>query len=257
MPAWTIQCGDCLEILPGLAADSIDVVCADPPYSAHVHAKQWQSKALAAGGNSRAASAHAELGFEALSDETRAAVAFHCARLAKRWVLLFCDLEGIEGWRADLIASGLDYVRTCIWDKVDSCPQFTGDRPASGAEAIVVAHRPGRKRWNGGGKRNVYRHPANSGPGGEDRRGPKPHPSTKPLPLMEELILDFTEPKELVLDMFMGSGSTLVAAVRNGRCGLGIERNSDHVAVARQRLEADEKLSTYRAMTAGQESLFR
>ena len=69
-----------------------------------------------------------------------------------------------------------------------------------------MAHRRGKKRWNSGGKRGVYRHATNG------ERGAKPHPSTKPESLMAELIADFTDSGELILDPFMGSGTTLVAA---------------------------------------------
>lgn len=127
-------------------------------------------------------------------------------------------------------ALGLDYVRACVWDKVDSAPQFTGDRPAAAAEAIVCAHQRGKKRWNGGGARNVFRHAVNG------ERGAKPHPSTKPEPLMRELVSLFTDPGETILDPFMGSGTTLVAAKRLGRKAIGIERELKYCQIAVERL---------------------
>lgn len=225
----TIYHGSCLDVLPTL--DAVDHVITDPPYSEHVHGKQWISKALNEHGDKRAATAFTELGFDALTPEVRAAVLAHAHRLATRWTLAFTDLESVAQWQADAITEGMDYVRTCIWDKVDSAPQFTGDRPANSAEAIVVLHPLGKKRWNGGGRRNVFRHAVN------EEKGAKPHPSTKPLSLMRELVDLFTDPGDLILDPFMGSGTTLVAAKEAGRRAIGIELEEKYCAIAKKRLE--------------------
>ena len=230
---WTLHHGDCLDPVTGMASlpdGSVDVVITDPPYSEHVHAKQWIGAALTANGAPGVATAHAGLGFTNLTRETASACVDQWARLARRWVLVFCDLEGAELWRS--VGAPLEYVRTCIWDKIDSAPQFTGDRPANGAEAIVVFSQPGKKRWNGGGKRNVYRYAVNAD------RGPKPHPSTKPLALMQELVRDFTDPGELILDPFAGSGTTGVAALGLGRRFVGWEQNAEWHAGAIKRLAA-------------------
>jgi site-specific DNA-methyltransferase (adenine-specific) len=233
-------------VLPVLPEKSVAHVITDPPYSEHVHAKEWQSRALAANGDKRASTEHAGIGFEPLTDVVRRAVAAECERLAQRWSLAFCDLEGIGPWRSDLLGVGLEWVRACIWDKIDSAPQFTGDRPANSAEAICVSHPPGRKRWSGGGKRNVYRHAVNA------ERGGKPHPTTKPVPLMTELVEDFTDPDELVLDPFAGSGTTGVACLRLGRRCILIEKSEKYAALARERMRAESQGLTLRDARAGQ-----
>lgn len=224
----TIYVGDCRDILPSI--ERVDHVITDPPYSEHTHAKQWIGAALTSDAKPRVNTAHKELGFDALSPDLRAFCAAEFARVAERWSLMFTDLEGISEWRGDVLAAGLDYVRSCIWDKVDGAPQFTGDRPAAGAEAIVCAHRPGKKRWNGGGRRNVFRVRANG------ERGAKPHPSTKPVVLMRTLIELFTDPGDLILDPFMGSGTTLRAAKDCGRRAIGIEADAKYGPIAIERL---------------------
>jgi site-specific DNA-methyltransferase (adenine-specific) len=225
----------------------VDHVITDPPYSDEVHAKPWQSKALNDAGDPRCGSAHAGLGFAALTADQRALVAIHpCAR----WRLVFADLEGIDAWRKAFGAAAVDNVRVCIWDKIDSAPQFTGDRPAAGAEAIVCAHSPGRKRWNGGGRRNVFRSAVNA------ERGGKPHPSTKPLGLMLDLVELFTGPGDLVLDPFCGSGTTGIACVRIGRRFIGIERKPEWAELSRERIRAELAGSDYAARSRGQGALF-
>jgi hypothetical protein len=226
--ACRIYLGDCREILSSLGP--VDHVITDPPYSRWTHEKQWIGAALTSDGKPRVSTAHASLGFDALTPELRAFMCAEARRLVRRWSLAFCDLESISDWRVTAISLGLDYVRACIWDKVDGAPQFTGDRPAAGAEAIVCLHARGAKDWNGGGGRNVLRHAVNA------ERGAKPHPSTKPEPLMAELVSLFTDPGETILDPFMGSGTTLVAAKRLGRKAIGIELNERYCEVAAKRL---------------------
>lgn len=236
-PGWELRLGDCLDPETGLAslADKcVDVCITDPPYSQHTHDKQWIGAALTEQGAKRVKTAHTGLGFAHITEEQVRGVAEHCARAVARWSMFFTDVEGIHLWRTKVCGAGLDYVRTCLWDKVDGAPQFTGDRPAAGCEAIVVAHPAGKKRWNGGGKRNVYRHAVNA------VKGDKPHPSTKPTPLLEELLADFTDPGDLVLDPFAGSGTTGVACLRLGRRFIGWERDENYFEIACRRLRGEE-----------------
>lgn len=227
----TIYLGDCFEIMPVLPCGMVDHFITDPPYSPHTHSKQWIGKALTADAKPRVSTAHKELGFEPLTSEDMRKLLIAAYAIAHRWTLAFCDLESIAEWRDNVIKCRLDYVRACIWDKVDSAPQFTGDRPAASAEAIICAHRPGRKEWNGGGSRNVFRFAVNG-----YAKGGKPHPSTKPEALMRELIALFTDEDELILDPFMGSGTTLVAAKRLGRRSIGIEIQEKYCEIAAERL---------------------
>jgi DNA modification methylase len=225
--AVTIYHGDCREILPTLEADHL---ITDPPYSAHVHSKQWISAALKEKGGKRTSTAHRELGFDSLSDEVRDLISKEAARAIARWSIAFCDIESLHLWRDSMIGAQLDYVRTCVWHKRDSAPQFTGDRPASSCEAFVCSHRPGKKRWNGGGRRNFFDFPINAD------RGANPHPSTKPIELMTAILSLFTDPSETVLDPFMGSGTTLRAAKDLGRKAIGIELNERYCEIAARRM---------------------
>jgi len=80
---------------------------------------------------------------------------------------------------------------------------------------------------------------------GGDKRGqtmPRPkgavHNTQKPVPLMAMYIRNSSEPGQMVLDPFMGSGTTLVAAVQEGRQVIGIEKNADHFEAACARVRA-------------------
>lgn len=206
----TIYHARCEEVLPSL--DRVDVVITDPPYSEHVHANHMSGKS--SNGNYGESK---ELGFEALSPELRAYCAREFARLAARWVLVFSEIEGCHLWRDDLVFRGLEYIRTGAWVKIAPMPQFSGDRPSAGFEPITICHPKGRKRWNSGGSPAVWRHQIVKGGVGESE------PS-----LMLDLVGDFSDEGEIILDAFMGSGSTLRAAKRLNRNAIGIDDKEEN-----------------------------
>ena len=69
--------------------------------------------------------------------------------------------------------------------------------------------------------------------------GNKLHPTQKPVEAILPLIETFSQPGDLVLDPFAGSGTTLVAARRLGRCAAGIELDPGYFRAASQRLTLD------------------
>lgn len=221
--------GNCLEILPRLIG--VDVALFDPPYSDYVHGNS-RSGSAEGGGISR----EADFGFDSITPETMDLVARWCADKVLRWTGVFSDVESTGLWREALTLCGLDYVRTGAWVKAGATPQFTGDRPAVGYEAITFAHRPGRKRWNGGGSHAVWTVPVvRKGQEGE----PRVHPTQKPEALMIELVRLFSDPGETIIDPFMGSGTTLSAAKRLGRRAIGIEAKEEHCRAAAERLSQE------------------
>jgi site-specific DNA-methyltransferase (adenine-specific) len=64
------------------------------------------------------------------------------------------------------------------------------------------------------------------------------HPTQKPLELMLWLVRSYSRPRHLILDPFMGSGTTLVAAKLSGRRAIGVDSNEAFCEVAAQRLMA-------------------
>lgn len=232
----TLYHGRAEDVLPSLA--SVDHVITDPPYSEHVHgsarSSRMQSSKDRGGRYGADTRRNVDLGFEHLTPELRETCAREFARLAIRWVLVFSDVESGHLWRSGLEAAGLDYVRTGAWIKLGSTPQFSGDRPATGFEAVTICHPKGRKRWNGGGKHAVWAVPIVLDRG---RKGERLHTTQKPAPLMAALVDQFTDPGETILDAFAGSGTTLLAASHAGRRGIGIERDERYCEVIAKRLQ--------------------
>jgi site-specific DNA-methyltransferase (adenine-specific) len=231
--AWTLTLGDCLDPVTGLASlpdKSVDHVICDPPYEAEAHTKQRRTSGKRDGFRVLDVDS---LSFDPITEAQRIAVGSHMARLARRWVLVFCQAEAVASWRDALAAGGAIYKRACVWVKTDGMPQMTGDRPGMGYESIVAAHAEGKSRWNAGGKVGVYTFSKQP----DGRLTGNDHPTMKPLPLMQALTLDFTDPGETILDPFAGSGTTGVAAIRNGRRFIGWEKDPRYHEIARKRLE--------------------
>lgn len=209
----------------------VDHIITDPPYSESVHANHVSGE----GRNGKYGEIK-DLQFESISASD---IAFYVKRfpLPKRWTLIFSDVESCHLWRLALVDRGLQYVRTGAWVKSANTPQFTGDRPAAGFESITIAHPSGRKRWNGHGSPAVWKHQVVKG--GTCETEPRYHTTQKPESLMRELVMLFTDHGETILDPFMGSGTTLMAAKRLGRKAVGIECEERYCEIAANRLRQE------------------
>ena len=238
--AVTLYHGDCRELLP-LLDGRVDHVITDPPYSKWTHSKQRTGSQLpdvhgsAVEGRRTGAACLAryrDLGFDAIDSKTAFLVAKLCARVVRRWCLTFTDSENQRLWQRAWERAGLQHVRVGAWVKRGCTPQFTGDRPATGFEAIEIAHPRGRKRWNGGGRVALWEHAIVLNRHGAERY----HTTQKPEPLMADLISEFTDAGDVILDPFGGSGTTAVAAKRLGRRCILIERSETDCQSAVERL---------------------
>ena len=229
---WESDCGrvrlylaDCNEVMPALS--DVGVIITDPPYGdVNTHRKHVSTVRFHTGNSKFVPGtdgfAAENLGFDGITLGQMVRLSETFVAMAKRWVVMTCD------WK---YAHALpDLIRLGVWRKRDGAPQFTGDRPGTGWEAVAILHRPGKKRWNGGGRHAFWDVP----------RGAKPeHPTQKPLDLIEAFVADFSDREELILDPFMGSGTTGVAAVRFGRRFVGIEKNQEHFETAKRRISEE------------------
>ena len=177
------------------------------------------------------------LPFAALSPAQMTGCCEWAARSCSGWLLAFCQAEAVAEWRATMERAGAAWVRAMAWVKPDSAPQISGDRPAQGYESIATAWcGDTRMAWNGGGRRGVFviqKHDPGMGHGG----APNPHPTTKPLRLMRELVALFSNPATMVADPFMGSGTTGVACAQLGRKFIGIEIERKYFDIACERID--------------------
>jgi site-specific DNA-methyltransferase (adenine-specific) len=229
---------DCRDVLGGMEAGSVQAVVTDPPFGEKTH-NGARTRTIGANSNTL-------VSFDSLSEAAAVELFRLLVVVAERWVIATCE------WRhaARFESAGLPVVRLGVWIKPNSAPQLTGDRPATGWEAVVILHREGRKRWNGGGKRAVWNYP---------RVDADLHPTQKPLPLIEEWVSDFTDEGDTILDPFAGSGTTLVAAWNLGRKAIGIEIDEKYAEIAAKRLDrviSQGRLFSPKELAATQRELF-
>jgi site-specific DNA-methyltransferase (adenine-specific) len=212
-----IWLGDCREILKGLP--KVDCVITDPPYSDQTRKGARTRNDAEFGGD----------GFVpfSISEDDLRIIFDLCGTICQRWLVASIDWR--HGHRLESNPpAGMKFIRAGSWMKPNGAPQFTGDRPAPGWEFIAILHSTGTKmRWNGGGKRALWTTPAVHANG---------HPTPKPVDLMGEWIEDFSDDGDLILDPFMGSGTTGVAAVKLGRKFIGIEIEPRYFDIARRRI---------------------
>jgi site-specific DNA-methyltransferase (adenine-specific) len=219
----TLYLGDCREVLPTL--DAIKHVITDPPYEDELHAAVGKINRLRNDGRRTVDN----LNFDGIN-ATRDEVATALVKASNGWLIIFTLAEGVRAWRDPMQAAAAKWDTTLAWVKPDASPRFNGQGAARGFECAVTAWcGTGYRKWNGGGKRGVYTHCVNFQRQGE-------HPTEKPLPLMSDLVSDYTQPGELICDPFLGSGATGVAAVRAGRCFVGIEKDEKWFDLACRRI---------------------
>jgi site-specific DNA-methyltransferase (adenine-specific) len=224
----TLYLGDCMDILPTL--DKVDAVITDPPYGESTHANAKSNRGLGHGNKA--------IDFSSMTAHELDQVLVLCGQLCDRWLVSTMEWRHIAKFDVQPPV-GWELVRFGVWVKTNPMPQISADRPAQGWEGIAYMHSTGgeKKRWNGGGTHGNY-------VGSLVTDGA--HPTGKPLPLFSQFVDRFTDRGNLVLDPFMGSGTTGVAAVQMGRKFIGIEREPKYFDIACKRIE----------QAAAQQSLF-
>lgn len=236
-PGWELRPGDCIEGMRELADASVDVTITDPPYEAEAHEKgKRQNPGHGRGKEERGGVfprvVDETFDFLPITEKQRKAVGLEIARVTRGAALVFCQVEAAMAWRKALERGGLVYRRTIPWVKPDAMPSLHGRWPGQSFEAIVLAIQPGQTVPIGG-KARYYT-------ATRERGETRAHPTAKPLALMRQVVEDFSNPGDLVLDAFVGSGSTGVACARLGRGFLGFEIDRNYFDIACRRLRGDE-----------------
>jgi site-specific DNA-methyltransferase (adenine-specific) len=224
----TLYLGDCREILPQIG--HVDHVISDPPYEDELHNAMGRIR------RNDGRKMLQDLGFAGVNAQ-RADIAKAVCDASSGWVILFTLAEGVRAWRDDMQAVGAKWDTTLAWIKPDASPRFNGQGAARGFECAVTAWcGKGHRSWNGGGRRGVFTYCCNT-----EREGV--HPTEKPVRLMSELVSLYTQPGQIVVDPFMGSGTTGVGCAKHGRSFVGIEIEPRYFDIACRRIEAAQRQS--------------
>lgn len=225
---YLVMAADCNDVLPTFPDACFDAIVTDPPYGTS------GSEGKRCGiGNSGGAKFYHEWDTTLPLDWLSQA-----ARVVRPGgsVVLFTDNAAVSRvWDAGMDV-GLHPLNTLYWVKPDP-PATPRQNFASAVETAVFFRTVGRPLyWGGGGwTRNVFEYPlAHKEVDGKTRY----HPTQKPVRLMRDLVRLFAPPNGIVLDPFAGSGTTLVAAIAEGRRGVAIERLAQYAKRASDRCAA-------------------
>lgn len=237
--------GNCIDVLNEFAAKKLQVdhTITDPPYDAEAHAS---TRKVGVSRNNWE-SIRKPIDFAMMPEGDRVLSATLMGWMTRRWLLTFCQVESLHLWRAAYANADLRYRRSCIWVKPNGKPNLSGDGPGTGYESILAMHAKGKSHWNGGGRNGVFTH--NTGIAKVD------HMTAKPMSLMYELVELFTDPGDVILDPFCGSGTLLRAAQDLGRKAIGIEIDPKFCALSQRRVEAARSRFIDRASGDGIETL--
>jgi DNA modification methylase len=240
---WVVHHGDCLEVLRGLAAGSVDAVVTDPPYGHNnndgdlIHRWEAALGRLPSGEDSPQGRPIANDGPEAngllrsvLPEVERLLVAGGCC------CCCCCGGGGPDPQFARWslwIDEVLDFKQMVVWDKG---PMGMGWHYRRSYETVLVAQKPGAAcKWydETSAVENIIR-PGYKGirkiiPGADD------HPTPKPWELAAHFVALHTRPGETVLDPFCGYGWVGVACMKMGRKFIGIEIDERYCEIARRR----------------------
>lgn len=222
----TLLLGDCLTLMPLLTANSVHVLWTDPPYGHANHDGDW---------NARLNEHRGIEGKPIANDDNEGMRRVVDGMLTAAVRLLDEDCCCCGGgpkptfaWVADRMdRQGLSFFHSVIWDKRNP---GLGWRYRRQHEMVMIAHREGGTlRWQDDAKavRNIY----SCMPPRE-----RQHPNEKPVGMVADFLEWHSYPGDMILDPFMGSGTTGVAALSMGRKFIGIELDEQWFDVACERV---------------------
>ena len=250
----SILYGDCVEELKKLPSQSVDLVFADPPYNLQLKGdlhRPDQSKVDAVDDEWDRFSDFASY------DSFTTAWLGECRRVLKDTGTLWVIGSYHNIFRVGTTLQDLGYwiLNDVIWRKSNPMPNFRGKRFTNAHETLIwAAKSAGQKGYTFNydamkslnddlQMRSDWLFPICSG--GERLKtddGDKLHPTQKPEALLNRILIAATNPGDVVLDPFFGTGTTGASARRLGRHFIGIEREKGYAAAALKRIETTEPI---------------
>ncbi|SLN67289.1 Modification methylase DpnIIB [Pseudoruegeria aquimaris] len=247
LPLNQILSGDCIEVMNSLPEESVDLIFADPPYNLQLKGELHRPD------NSKvdAVDDHWDQfdSFAAYDAFTRAWLAA-ARRVLKPngaiWVI--GSYHNIFRVGASLQDAGFWILNDVVWRKSNPMPNFRGKRLTNAHETMIWAAKDEKskatfnyealKALNEGVQmRSDWVLPICNGHERlKDANGDKAHPTQKPESLLHRVLVGATNPGDVVLDPFFGTGTTGAVAKKLGRDFIGIEREEAYRKIAEKRI---------------------
>lgn len=254
LPLDCILEGDCIEMLRALPPASVHTIFADPPYNLQLKGELRRPDESVVDGVDDDWDRFSTL---AAYDSFTRAWLTEARRVLRKDGTIWVIGSYHNVFRLGAALQDLDFwiLNDVIWRKANPMPNFRGRRFTNAHETMIWASRGQESRYkfnytamkslnDDTQMRSDWFIPLCTG--GErlrDEKGQKVHPTQKPEALLHRVILSCTSPGDVVLDPFLGSGTTAAVAKRLGRRYIGIERDPTYAAAARTRINAIEPLS--------------
>ena len=248
LPINSILAGDCIDVMNSLPEASVDLIFADPPYNLQLKAdlhRPDNSKVDAVDDAWDQFSSFAAYD-KFTQDWLKAA-----RRLLKPngaiWVI--GSYHNIFRVGATLQNEGFWILNDVVWRKSNPMPNFRGKRFTNAHETMIWASKSegGKYTFNyealkalneGVQMRSDWVMPICTGHERlKDNNGNKAHPTQKPEALLHRILVGCTNPGDVILDPFFGTGTTGAVAKMLGRDFIGIEREESYRKVAQKRLD--------------------
>ena len=254
LPRNEILVGDCVASLNSLPAESVDLVFADPPYNLQLEgalSRPDQSVVDAVDDDWDKFSSFAD--YDAFTREWLTAT----RRVMKRDATIFVIGSYHNIFRVGAIMQDLGFwiLNDIIWRKANPMPNFRGRRFTNAHETMIWAakgpetksytfHYEALKAGNEDCqvRSDWYLPICTGGERLKDAQGRKTHPTQKPEALLARVLMSASNPGDVVLDPFFGSGTTGAVAKRFGRSFIGCEREHVYADAAKARIAAVEPL---------------
>ena len=222
-----IHVGDCLDIMADMPSESVDIIVTSPPYniaSGRKHGGLWDAKIMADGYNGYGDN----LPYPEYVEWQRMCITA-MLRLLKNTGVLFYNhkyriQKGLLNDRTD-ITSGFPVRQIIIWHRSAGI-NFNRSYFLPTYEVVYMIPKPGfRLLPKANGLTDVWKITPDSR---------NPHPAPFPIELPRRCIS--AAPGDVVLDPFMGSGTTAVAAIQEGRNWIGVDRSQEYADMAERRI---------------------
>lgn len=208
---------DCLIGMQEIPDKSVSMVLTDIPYG--------ECSGFVLGGKNHS-------GLRQINKDNADAVSFsiselvsELSRITRGSIYMFCGTEQVSDIIHEMRKNGLT-TRLCIWEKTNPAPMNGQYTWLSSVECCVYARFP-KATFNEFCKSSVWRYPCGQS---------NDHPTQKPVDLFRYIIRASSNLGDVILDPFMGSGTTAVAAIQEGRKFMGFEINKDYYDLANKRL---------------------
>jgi DNA modification methylase len=243
---WRVIEGDALAVLATLPNASFDAVITDPPYCAGAISEAQRTRSNGQGLRSENIKRFGwfvgdNMGTAGLTWLLRA-VAVEALRVVKPTghLLIFCDWRMLSMLQPAVESAGLRYQGLVVWDK-GLMGLGTGFRHR---HELIMHFTMGSPEYYDRGTGDVLTCPRVA-------RGEREHQTQKPVELLRQLVKVTAPPDGLVLDPFVGSGTTIISALAEGRRAVGIESDPGAGLVARRRLGDPDALPPTGGLFAG------